>query len=251
MKNKALVIGLTFLAASSAQAGLFANGGFESGNLSGWSQGGGSNYDTNVVKPAISTYNGGVSNNTVVGVGTDAITGASTVYSGNYAVRVNDDYNNRSLSTIYQSVNNYTDNNIFFAWNAVLEDSHFTYDSDYFSLQLVDNTTNTILVNRSYSSAGSIGAGTSGVTWSQFGSWFSSGWVVENIDLVALNAVGHDFTLALLAADCPYNGHAGYAYLDGFGAKPPVRSVPEPSSLLMLGLGLLGLVGIRKKVAAK
>lgn len=251
MRNKALLIGLTFLAASSVQAGVFTNGGFETGDLSGWSQGGGYNSSTTNPKPAISTYNGGTPNNTVVGVGVDSITGASTVYSGTKSVRVNDSYQDYSVSTIYQSVTNYTDNNIFFAWNAVLEDSHGLGDSDYFSLQLIDNTTNTVLVDRSYSSAGSIGAGTSGVTWTQYGWWYSSGWVVENIDLLALGAVGHDFTLALLASDCPYGGHAGYAYLDGFGAKPPVQSVAEPSSLLMFGLGLLGLVGVRRRVAGK
>ena len=256
MKTKACLVGFALLAAGSAQAGLFTNGGFETGNLSGWSQGGGSNYSGG--QPPISDYNGGLPNNTVVGAGVDAITGASTVYSGANAVRVNDGTQDYSVSTIYQSVTNYTDNNIFFAWNAVLEESHGLSDSDYFSLQLIDNTTNTVLVDRAYSSAGSIGAGTSGVTWTAFSgpwsTWYSSGWIVENIDLLALNAIGHDFTLSLLAADCPYGGHAGYAYLDGFGAKPPVQgpvNVPEPSSLLLFGLGLLGLVGVRRKVVGK
>jgi len=251
MVNKAWVLGLALLATAGAQASVFTNGGFETGDLTGWSQGGGYNGGAYPF-PATSSYNGGPSNNTVVGAGTDAITGASTVYSNGHAVRVNDSYNDYSVSTIYQSVTNYTDSNIFFAWNAVLQDSHGLTDSDYFSLQLVDNTTNTILVDRSYSSAGSIGAGTTGVTWNAFstwtGTWYSSGWVVENINLAALGAVGHDFTLALLAADCPYGGHAGYAYLDGFGSRPPVKT-PEPSSLMIFGLGLLGLVGIRRKAA--
>ena len=74
------------------------------------------------------------------------------------------------------------------------------------------------------------------------------GWVVEQIDLAALSAVGHDFTLTLLASDCPYSGHAGYVYLDGFGAvNPPTGQVPEPGSLALLGLGFAGLAAARQR----
>ena len=232
---------------TSAYAGAFVNGGFEDGNLNGWTGGGGFWSGGGApVNPA--TYATGTANNTIMSGGIDAITGANRVYGGAYSVRVNDDANNRSVSTIRQTVNNYTANSIFFAWNAVLEDSHSLLDSDYFSLTLRDDTTNTNLVSRAYSSAGSIGSGTSGVTWTQFGNWYSSGWVVEQIDLAALDAVGHDFTLTLLASDCPYSGHAGYVYLDGFGAvNPPTGQVPEPGSLALLGLGFAGLAAARQR----
>ncbi len=251
MIKKLLPLALaTAFSMGAAQADTFVNGNFETGDLTGWTGGGGNWFGSPGAPVNPAAYNGGAANNTVVGTGVDPITGAARVYSDNYSVRVNDSNNNYSVSTLRQSVSNYTDNSIFFAWNAVLEASHGLVDSDYFSLTLRDDTDGTDIVSRSYSSAGPIGSGTQGVTWTQFGGWFSSGWVVEQIDLAALGAVGHDFTLTLLASDCPYGGHAGYAYLDGFGSILPPTGTPEPGSLALLGLGLAGLVASRRKKAA-
>ena len=115
---------------TSAYADSFVNGGFEDGNLGGWTGGGGtwSGSPAAPVNPAV--YNGGTPNNTIMSGGTDPYTGANRVYTGNHSVRVNDSINNRSVSTLSQSVTNYTDNSIFFAWNAVLEASHGLRDSD-------------------------------------------------------------------------------------------------------------------------
>lgn len=235
-------------ATGAAQATSFVNGTFETGDFTGWTQGGGSWTGSPLppVNPAL--YAGGPSNNYIVGPGTDALTGLSTVYGGSYSAKVNDQVNNYSVSTLQQSVLNYTDTNIYFAWNAVLQGSHGLTDSDYFSLTLRDDTSGTDIVSRSYSSAGSIGTGTSGVTWTDYlgNGWISSGWVVENIDLAALGVVGDDFTLTLLASDCPYGGHAGYAYLDGFGSVIPT---PEPGTLALLGMGLAGFAASRRRKA--
>lgn len=168
------------------RAASFVNGGFEDGTLNGWIGGGGtwSGSPAALVDPA--TYNGGTPNNTVMNVGIDPITGANTVYGGQHSARVNDSRSDYSVSTLRQSVTGYSDNSIFFAWNAVLEGSHGLTDSDYFSLTLTDDTDNKTLVSRAYSSAGAIGSGASGVTWTAAAnnsSWLSSGWVVENIDL--------------------------------------------------------------------
>ena len=168
MKKTSLALAISVMVSGPAFSAAFVNGGFETGDLSGWTGGGGTWTGSPVAPVPPSTYVGGTPNNTVMGTGTDPITGASTVYNGSHAVRVNDSINNYSVSTISQSVTNYTDNSIFFAWNAVLESSHGLTDSDYFSLTLRDVTAGTDLVSRAYSSAGAIGSGTTGVTWTPY-----------------------------------------------------------------------------------
>ena len=143
---------------SPALADTFTNGSFETGNLNGWTQGGGYWYGGWPINP--STYLPGGSNydssgiaNSVVGQGKDPISGLNTVYAGSYSARINDPVQNYSVSVISQTVKNYTDPNIYFAWAANLEGSHGLTDSDNFTIQLTDDTTGKDLYNVSYSSA--------------------------------------------------------------------------------------------------
>jgi hypothetical protein len=246
MKGVLLVALACLFSSLPALAGSFVNGNFQSGDFSGWTQGGGYWYGGWPLNP--SSYLPGGSNYNISGNRSAVVTDYldpntdymlhSVLAPNTYAARVNDGINDYTVSVISQTVNNYTDPNIYFAWAAVLQGSHDLTDSDNFTLQLTDNTTGTDLYNISYSSASA--AGTNLFTESS-SYWYYTPWQLETLDVSALQ--GHDFTLTLLASDCPYGGHAGYVYLDGFGAvPPPVSPVPEPATLALVGSGLATFV---------
>src|SRR5271165_4898063 len=171
---------LSLALTGSAFAG-FVNGGFESGDFTGWTQGAGywyggmNNLDPVNYLPGGQFYDMSANASSVVGPGLDPNTdnNLNMVYADTYAARVNDSYNNYSVSVISQTVSNYTDPNIYFAWAAVLEASHGPTDSDNFTLQLIDDTTHTPLVNLSYESYDN------GAIFHTFGNWYYTDWQIE------------------------------------------------------------------------
>jgi hypothetical protein len=165
------------------------------------------------------------------------------VYSGNYSYRVEDTTYGGYASAITQTVTNWQNNNIFFAWAAVLEGAHDTGNAATFILRLHNDTDNIDIVTRQYNAAS--GGGGVDQRFLTSGIWFYTPWQIEQLDTSAY--IGDTLTLSLLAADCQPTGHAGYVYLDGFGAAPPPIGTPEPATMLLLGLGLIGLAGFRKR----
>lgn len=233
----------------------FVNGGFETGTTSGWTTGTGyrggvdnASLDASAFLPGGSLYDPSLNHSAVVSQGTMAHTDGNLnqVYSGNYSFRAEDMTYGGYASSITQTVSNYQDNGIFFAWAATLEGAHGSDEAATFKIVLTDNTTNTTLVTRQYNAADDGSGVDNRFALSSDNFYYTKSWQIESFDVSAYK--GDTFTLTLVAADCEPTGHEGNVYLDGFGAVTP-PPVPEPATLGMLlgGLGLVGAIARRRR----
>lgn len=255
MKRLILAATAALVSVSSASASSFVNGNFETGDASGWTEGGG--YRGNVLNGSLNPSDfipgdGGVRSSIIAAGTIDPQVGAalgSTVYSGNYSYRVEDTTFGGYASVIQQRVDNYTDPNIFFAWKSVLEGAHGVSDAATMIITLTDLTTNTELIRREYNAAS--GGGGVDPRFSFDGtSYYTPQWQIEQLAIGGA-LLGHDFLLSVLAADCQPTGHWGYVYLDGFGAvTPPPGGIPEPAAWAMM-LGGFGLAGMQLRRRAR
>ncbi len=262
MKLRAWIVALSaLLVGTASHAAGFTNGGFEDGNLNGWTIGGGSRSSQNLsvlnpndYLPGGTRYNASIANHSAV-VTPGQVEGVSAalaalmpnrVYSGGYSLRVEDTTTGGYVSVASQSVSNYTEANIFFAWLAVLENGgHSAEQSAAMVINLRDDTTGTDLITRVYNAVGTGGGVDS--RFNQLGSYFyTPQWQIEQLAIDA-SLSGHDFTLTVLASDCAPTAHEGFIYLDGFGSVTPPSQVPEPSSMLLAGVALMGLVGVSRR----
>lgn len=257
------------LSASPAMAAGFINGGFEDGTTNGWIIGGGSRSSQNLSSivpseylPGGSRYNASIATHSAV-VSPGKAEGAlgnlmpNVVYSGNKSLRVEDTATGGYLSVASQTVTNYTEDNIFFAWLAVLENGgHSAQQSAAMIITLEDLTAGGApIISRIYNAVG--GGGGVDSRFNQLGDYFYTPvWQIEQL-AIDVNLKGHDFRLTVLASDCAPTAHEGYVYLDGFGAvtppviDPPVGGVPEPATWAMMisGFALIGASMRRRKVA--
>lgn len=241
MRKIIVALFLVALMASPAFAATFTNGSFESG-FTGWTLSG----------------TGGTGDSAIVGVGTDPntnnvlpmVTGVSA--TNIQAARVNDQYGGFHTSTISQTVNDWTDAAIWFAWAAVLQEpTNNVYHSDTqapdFSVKLIDLTTSSVLYDQTWNvyNYASWNNGVTNYVAGSEGIWKYTNWI--SVSLPTTTVVGDDLQLIISATDCSLSGHGGYIYVDQVGSTPPVGT-PEPATMLLLGLGLVGLAGVRRKI---
>lgn len=224
----------------------FVNGGFEDGNFNGWTVSN-SAYRGGIFNASLTpawvfanqgtAMHSAIIDSSYVDPNVSAALLGTTVYSGKYAARIEDTTYGGYASAISQTVTNYTEANIFFAWKAVLEGAHGPTDAATMKLVLHDDTTNTDLIVREYNAA-SGGGGVDPRFSFDGNNYYTPDWQIEQLGIDS-SLSGDSFTLSVLASDCEPTGHWGYVYLDGFGSVKPPPSVPEPSSLGLLGLGVL------------
>lgn len=212
---------------------IYTNGGFETGDFSGWTMGGGINPGLSGAPPftgasiVISGSSPGPA--TIVGNITDPRAPQLVLPRvGARTAKLSNESGGQTITTMTQ-VDTLTaadiDPNdglphVRFSFAPVLDDpNHLPQEQPYFFVSVRNVTTNTVLFEQfAYS-------GQPGVTYlSGTGNWKYLQF--QSIDAVLpISAVGDQIELRVVAAKCSLSGHGGYVYVDGFGSA----NVPPPS----------------------
>jgi len=241
MRN-GLVAFVVLLASSPAWA-IFNNGGFESGNFTGWTQTSGVNNGLSGSPPftsaSLTITPGGTFRGFVRGVFQDPrAPQLSLPRAGAFTAQVNHETQAGGFmssiaqqDTITNADRDAGDNQLHvrFSYAAVLLDSgHPDQQRPFFFVRLRNITKGTTLYE-DFTYENQPGKtfiqGTSGYRYTQF----------ANVDVVVPNAdLGDTLEIQALASDCQPTGHAGYVYLDGFGsAVVPTPNVSAPGQIFV------------------
>ncbi len=221
------VVSLVAALAAAPSFAIFQNGGFESGNFTGWTTGFGVNNGLTGAQPfgssSISLGAGGSFRGAVVSAGPDLVGAPITLpRAGAQTARVN----NRSTGGIANFISqadaiteadrDVTDNKLHvrFSYAVVLQNpGHSAAGQPFFFLRVRNVTKNTTLYE-DFSFAGQTGTQfvNLGTTGFQYLDWKNADVIVPDADL------SDSIEVYLLASDCAPSAHTGYAYLDGFGS---------------------------------
>ena len=247
-KSLLFVLAVVLVLVVSPAYALFTNGGFDTGDASGWTVVG----DYSVISSFSPQFNN-----------TSGWTSGIPYYGSHSLMLGSGDVGN-VWDDRHQSSATQTDTvsaadiaaglHLYFKWGAILEEptnnaTHTDAQQPYFSVDISkwngggwtsmyydDHRANQL----GFTKIGTNALGDDGDIW--YGS------AVTDFDLSSLTA-GDQVKIDLFVRDCGQGGHGGLVFLDGFGTEQPPDDnvVPEPGTLMLLGTGLVGLIGLRRK----
>jgi len=262
---------------SPAFAELFQNGGFETGDLTGWTvdygkrNAGAETVNWGTAYPSEGNPAGviGSDGKVATAVRTDNLSlpvgQTSTIlpYVGSYMALLNDSNGNFHATRLTQQSSAITaqdiaDNTkIYVDWGAALVEptnnntAHSPSDYPFFEIDILKNGSkiDTFKIN-SHNAAVSGWANIGTMNWDNNSGiiYYEDGQFVYDLASGGFIA-GDKITVDMFVADCGLGGHGAYAFLDGIGTvqPPPPHGVPEPGTMLLVGLGLVGVAGIKRR----
>lgn len=232
--KRMLAVAALAVAASPAHA-IFTNGGFETGDFTGWTFQIGTNNGLVGAQPftaaSIVFSGGGANTSAVVGAGVDPRAPHLMLpRAGAFTARVNDSPGGANINAIRQSdVVTAADRDpadgrlhVRFSYAAVLENpSHAPSQQPFFFVRLRNVTKGTTLFE-DFTFANQPGK-TFITTTVSFSPWTATASFI-NVDILVADAdLGDTLQIEAIGADCSLGAHGGYVYLDGFGSAvvPP------------------------------
>jgi len=235
------LVAVLVLVASPVYA-LFTNGGFETGDTTGWTVSGDHSVITTFTPQFTLTSPGWTS-----GI---PYYGAYSLLLGSPGVGNEwDDYHQSTATQTGPVTQADLDAGLqlYVKWGAILEEPTNYVHSDsaqpYFSIKIwnggliyqEDHRAN----EPGFTKIGTNASGDNGDIW--------YGTDISQFDLASHGlGVGDSIKIELFVKDCSEGGHGGLVFLDGFGTQRPPDVIPEPGTLLLLGAGLVGLAGYAK-----